>query len=79
MIRPLLSNLKKKRPKNSSKFNIPKPARIDAKSEYLLRLKNPVSMIQNVNKAENSEENIRLYSISKMDILGPHTAFNQNE
>jgi hypothetical protein len=36
-------------------------------------------MIQNVNNAENMDEYIRLYSISKIEILGPQTAFNQNE
>jgi len=52
---------------------------MEAKSEYLLRLKKPVKIIQNVNTAEKIEEYIRLYSISKIEILGPQTAFNQKE
>ena len=76
---PITTKLKKNKPKNNSKFSIPNPARIEANKEYLLRLKNPVKIIQNVNSAENNEEYIRLYSSSNIDILGPHTAFNQNE
>lgn len=52
---PITIRLKKNNPRNNSKFNIPKPARIDAKSAYLLRLKNPVKIIQNVKRAENNE------------------------
>jgi hypothetical protein len=58
---------------------MPKPALIEAKREYLFRLKNPVKIIQNVNNAEKIEEYIKLYSISNIAILGPHTAFNQKE
>jgi len=58
---------------------MPRPARIAANKAYLFLLKNPVKIIQKVNNAENNDEYIKLYSISKMDILGPHTAFNQNE
>jgi hypothetical protein len=76
---PNTIKLKKKRPKNNSRFNIPSPARIDANKEYLLRLKKPVKIIQNVNSAENKEEYIKLNSNSKIERLGPHTAFNQNE
>jgi hypothetical protein len=42
-------------------------------------LKNPVKIIQKVNNAEKMDEYIRLYSISKIEILGPQTAFNQKE
>jgi len=35
--------------------------------------------MQNVNKAEKIDEYIKLYSNSNIAILGPHTAFNQNE
>jgi len=76
---PMTIKLKKNKPKNNSRFSIPKPALIDANNEYLLRLKKPVNIIQNVNNAENIDEYIKLYSISKIAILGPHTAFNQNE
>jgi len=58
---------------------MPKPARIEASNAYLLRLKNPVKIIQKVNSAENIEEYIKLYSISKIEILGPQTAFSQKE
>jgi len=35
--------------------------------------------MQNVNRAENIEEYIKLNSNSKIEMLGPQTAFNQNE
>jgi hypothetical protein len=53
---PITIKLKKKRPKNNSKFNMPKPALIEANIEYLFLLKNPVKIMQNVNKAENIDE-----------------------
>jgi hypothetical protein len=53
---PITIKLKKKRPKNNSKFNIPNPALIEANIEYLFLLKNPVKIIQNVNNAENIDE-----------------------
>jgi len=58
---------------------MPKPARIEASNAYLLRLKNPVKIIQKVKSAENSDEYIKLNSNSKIEMLGPQTAFNQNE
>jgi len=45
----------------------------------LFLLKNPVKIIQKVNKEEKSEEYIKLYSISKIEMLGPQTALSQNE
>lgn len=48
--------LRKNSPRNNSKLSIPNPARIDANKEYLFLLKNPVKMIQKVNRAENSDE-----------------------
>jgi hypothetical protein len=76
---PITIRFKKNNPKNSSKFNIPRPARIAAINAYLFLLKNPVKIMQNVNAAEKIEDKIKLYSSSKMDTLGPHTAFNQKE
>lgn len=51
----IVTRFKIKRPKNISKFKTSNIVLIDANIAYLLRLKNPVRIIQKLNIIDNKE------------------------
>ena len=66
-------------PKNISKFKTNRTVLIEASIAYLFLLKNPVSIIQKLNKIDNKAAYTVLYSISNILKLGPQTELIQNE
>jgi hypothetical protein len=66
-------------PRKISKLRTSNTVLIDANIAYLLRLKNPVSIIQKLKIIDSSAAYIVLYSISNILKLGPHTEFIQKE
>lgn len=74
-----VTRFKIKRPKNISRFSTSNIVLIEANIAYLLRLKNPVRIIQKLNIIDNKEAYTVLYSMSKILKLGPQTEFIQKE
>jgi len=75
----IITKLSIKRPRKISKFKTRSIVLIEANIAYLLRLKNPVRMIQKLNIIDNNDAYTVLYSMSNILKLGPHTEFIQNE